>query len=77
MHNWDDMHSWGWAGMAGGLIFWAVVIALVAWFVSTHRSGSSSRESASELLDRRLASGEIDLDEYNRRRAAMQRHDGP
>ena len=57
----------------GMLAFWGAVIAVVVW---TLRSGASSGPgsappsdpSAREILDRRLADGTIDIEEYERRR---------
>ncbi len=44
-----------------GLIWWGIV-----W--SSERRRSDYRDSPREILDRRYAAGEIDKDEYERRR---------
>ncbi|HEU4980329.1 MAG TPA: SHOCT domain-containing protein [Solirubrobacterales bacterium] len=54
--------------------FWAVVIVLVVWLVRSlgfGRQRSRRGVSAIELLDQRLARGEISPDEYKERRDAL------
>lgn len=72
-----DMHDWGggwWVVMMlGMLLFWGLVIAGIVWFV---RAGTSSRPADSqkgpkELLDERLATGDISVEEYERRRDVL------
>lgn len=77
------MHDigWGWEFlMAIGMIaFWILVVLGVIWLV---RGGASSStlpspppaptESAIDILDRRLASGELTLEEYQERRDAIE-----
>ena len=61
----------GWVLMA---VFWVGFVALLVWAVSRifpegGRSGpaeSASTESPREVLNRRLAAGEIDVDTYRR-----------
>ncbi len=64
------MH-WGW------WIFWIVVIIALVWlFSQQRRSGEPSRpprESPLELLQRRYAAGEISTEEYEERRARLER----
>lgn len=66
------MHDmgWGWGVLMviGWLGIWALVIggAIALW-----RQGRGA--SASELLDRRLASGEITVEEYERLHSALSR----
>jgi putative membrane protein len=77
---WDHMNGWGWLMM----IFWSLIsigfFGLIAWFAVqwTNSRGTSpsqgSTKTARELLDERLARGEIDLDEYERRADALGRH---
>ena len=61
--------SWGWGilMMIGWLAFWALIIwgAIAIW-----RDRTPDR-SARETLDRRLAAGEISIEEYDRLRAAL------
>lgn len=52
------------------LLFWAVLLGGGVWLaISFSRPGS--RSDAQELLRERLARGEIDVDEFNRRMAAI------
>ena len=58
-------------------ITWAI-LAAGRPTASTHdapssRHGVSPPKTARELLDERLATGEIDLDEYEQRRGALER----
>ena len=74
--NWD-MHDWG-AGawivmMVFMLIFWGLVILGVAWLVRevTGRQRETEREEPLDILQRRLAAGELSVEEYERRRAVL------
>jgi putative membrane protein len=81
MWGWD----WGWGAWLGMsvmmLLFWGLVIAAIValgrYLGGTRQGGppasSSDRErpSAEELLDERFARGEIDQDEYTRRRQLL------
>jgi uncharacterized membrane protein len=70
--GWGILMTLGWLALLG--LFLAVVVAAVR----DHRA-----PSAREILDRRLAAGEINVDEYERASAAMSRdsadrtHAGP
>jgi putative membrane protein len=76
-HDWDDMGLWSWAMMfAGGLLLLLLVLAIVVLILrsSLDKDGPDDvalSPSARELLDQRLARGEIDVDEYQERRDAM------
>lgn len=75
----------GWGGMAfGGMIgivlLWVVLIAGIVWAVSRllpgRQAGHGTRptqESPEEILDRRFARGEIDLETYQAQRDALGR----
>jgi len=68
-HDGYGMAPWGWVLMAvSTLVFWGLII----WAVVTvaHRIAPSGRResSAREILDERFARGEIDEEEYARRR---------
>jgi putative membrane protein len=79
---WDHMSGWGWLMM----IVWSLIslgfLGLIAWlavqWTQTSSLGTSpsepSAKTARELLDERLARGEINLDEYERRANALDRH---
>jgi len=66
MSGWDN--GWWilmWLWMA---VFWLLVIGGIAWAVTRAGMGAGrgSASSAREVLDRRLASGEIGVEEYRR-----------
>jgi len=75
MYNWP-MHDWmdGWWPMGG--LFWIAIIALVVYAIfafSRRDSGTGSGpdgtgSSALRILDERYAKGEINRDEYLRRK---------
>ncbi len=69
----------GVGGMIGMVVFWLLLIAAIVWAVSRllpgrHvRTGHSeaAQETPEEILDRRFARGEIDLETYQVQRAAL------
>jgi putative membrane protein len=70
---WD--HDWGWAGwlamtigMAG---FWVLVALLILLVVRADRRRGAEELGPRQILERRLARGEIDVEEYRERLAAM------
>jgi putative membrane protein len=68
MMNWyGGMGAAGWLTMS---VLWVIVIAVVVWAVASlfsrgERAGSDLTERPEEILDRRLASGEIDPATYD------------
>jgi putative membrane protein len=71
--------DWGFTafmGMGVMLLFWGSIIWLVVWAVvrttRTEPTRSGNSESARSILDRRLAAGEIDADEYASRRRTLE-----
>jgi putative membrane protein len=66
--------SIGWLGMGA---FWLIVLGLIIWLVVRLLPGSfgattrTTDESALEILDRRLASGELDIETWQAQRAAL------
>ncbi len=66
-----------WFGFGGllMLLFWVFVIAGIVWLVLTlarpQMRGDGDAGSARRILDERLARGEIDVEEYRARRAAL------
>jgi putative membrane protein len=58
-------------------VLWLILLGLVVWLVVRLLPDNSSGptrpygESALEILDRRLASGQIDLDAWQAQRAAL------
>lgn len=65
-----DGHTYG---MGGGFmfVFWLLVIIAIVWIakliLSSGRSRHDSASSAREILERRLARGEIDEEEFERK----------
>ena len=75
MMNWSDgMGSGGWAVM---VVFLMLLIAGMVWAAvvllrpSDHTTGPVAVGGPSEILDRRLASGEIDAATYDALRAKL------
>ena len=71
----NGMGSLGWLGMG---VFWLVLIGLIVWLVMRllpdSRGGGTTRdtgESTLEILDRRMARGEIDTQTWQAQRAAL------
>jgi putative membrane protein len=76
--DWGHMGDWG-AGwwivmMLGMVLFWGLVIGGVVWVVhelTRRRDGSPQEPTPLGLLDRRLASGDIGIEEYKQRRSLL------
>ena len=81
MHDehWSMGYGWdmgfGWVLM---ILFWVLLIGAVVWLVTSlvmNRRGStyvsSGQESPLEILDRRLANGEIGVEEYEKVRQSL------
>lgn len=66
--------GWGWGWAMVCMVAFIAIVALVAWAIvaaSNRRDTSNTPDGPSDaisLLDRRYASGEIDENEYQRRR---------
>ncbi len=73
MDGWS-MNGWGWMSL-GSLV--AIVVILLLVRVMMDGAGSrglrTQEDPALEALRRRFSAGEIDEDEFNRRRAALAR----
>ena len=71
----NGMGSPGWLGMG---VFWLLLLGLIVWLVMRLLPGSSGQtpsptgDSAMEILDRRMANGEIDVPAWQSQRAALQ-----
>lgn len=70
---WGTGYGWLWM-----LLTWVVVIGVVVWVVTrvSARDGAQGRtgsRDARRILDERFARGEIDEDEYRRRRDELER----
>lgn len=80
---WYDGHgSWGgWLLMALAMLaFWSILLAGIVLIVKSTRSNSAHDTTAHEpddglrVLDERFARGEIDVEEYTRRREVLRGH---
>lgn len=69
------MDGWGagaWALMALGMVlFWGLVILGVVWLARALRTGPAGPMTATDVLERRLAEGDLSVEEYRQRRAAL------
>lgn len=75
--NWMMNGSYWWVGiimMLVQVLFWAGIIVLAVRFVrNTRLHGQSyTSDSAMDILRDRYAKGEIDTDEFNRRKKELQ-----
>jgi putative membrane protein len=66
----------GLLGWFGTVVFWFILLGLIVWLLVRvlPNSGAATRstgQSPLEILDRRLASGEIDLETWRAHRAAL------
>jgi putative membrane protein len=74
MNGWDGGWMWLWGTLM--MLTWVAIIVAAAWLLL--RSGRGGRrttqgsERAREILDERLASGEITPEEYRERRDMLQ-----
>ena len=78
------MHDvgWGWwVFMSIGMVaFWGLIIYVIVSVVrgpSTASSAEATRESPEQVLKRRLAEGEISVEEYEELSAAVERKPRP
>lgn len=65
----------GWWMAVSMLLFWAGVIVLLVWGIRTFSDRARPPEPprrALEVLEERLARGEIDVEEFEQRRAALE-----
>jgi uncharacterized membrane protein len=70
--DWGHMGDLSAAGWLAMIAFWALVIVGLVWamreLAGPRREGPAS---ASQILERRLAAGEISVEEYRERSAAL------
>jgi putative membrane protein len=76
--TWHDQWGWGVGGFFVMLVFmvlfWGAIIALVVWAVRQFRPNgtrATDADPAMRILEERFARGEIDVDEFARRRDAL------
>ncbi len=77
MHGYDMMSGWGgmWFGPVLMVLVPLALIVLIIWFVRTMTNGTTISPTqdigARHILDERYARGEIDDEEYQRRRSTL------
>jgi uncharacterized membrane protein len=76
MHWGNNMGAGSWIfSILGTLLILALVVAAIAWLLSARRDPDSSLstrgESANEILNRRLASGELTGEQYTQLRETL------
>lgn len=76
--TWHDQWGWGVGGFFVMLVFmvlfWGAIIALVVWGVRQFRPAgtrATGADPAMRILEERFARGEIDVDEFTRRRDVL------
>jgi len=70
--RYHDMNGGDWFWMGGVmLVLVAAVVALIIFGFGRNGRGNSPRHTPDEVLHHRLASGEIDTDEFQRRLDAI------
>lgn len=76
MYSNDHMTNGGWiVGMVGMIVVVALIIGVIVWIVSEsaggRANGTARSAEADDILDRRLASGEITVEQHERIRKAL------
>jgi len=72
--NWGASGGWMIVGGAMMLAFWAVVFWAVVSFVRRPTETGTRTRTAEEILAERFARGDLDADEFQQRRQALQAH---
>lgn len=71
--DWGHMGDWGAGSWLAMVAFWALIIVLLVGVVREFAAPRPLEPpSAVGLLERRLAAGEIGIEEYRERRAALE-----
>lgn len=78
MWGWNDAGWVGWLLMSlMMLIFWGGLAAIIVWLIrQPQRSGGDSKPSAISILEERFARGEIDEEEFHKRRDTLRQASG-
>lgn len=76
MYNYDHMSGTDWIGMGFMMVFLVVVLVVAIWAITqwtrtSDRPDLPADRSARDILDERFARGEIEIDEYQDRRRAL------
>ena len=78
-HMWHDGWGWGVGGFVMMILmmglFWAAIVVTIVWGIRQFRprdvSTPGGSTSAMRVLEERFARGEIDADEFQRRREIL------
>ncbi len=82
MMGWYGGAGMGWGAWIGMGLFWLVLLGVILYAVvrllPSGRAGGRDRdpESPEEILDRRFARGEVDIETYQAQREALRRARG-
>jgi uncharacterized membrane protein len=68
---WGYYDGWSWLWMAAMILFWGGIIALAVFAIRAF-TGPRAGDQALEVLRRRLVSGEITQEEFEKTRKALQ-----
>lgn len=80
-HSWSDWGGFGWGGfgwpwallwLVFAVLFWGGLIALLIWAVRSSTGAYRAPDRAREILQQRLAAGEISEEEYERIQRMLQ-----
>jgi putative membrane protein len=79
---WNHMTGWGWTMMLSWSLLWIGLLGVAIWAAARWARGGSHTgpperlptHTARDLLDERLARGDIDPDEYQQRRRLLEQH---
>jgi putative membrane protein len=73
MHDSDIGAGWMIVMMLGMIVFWGLVVVGIVWLlreaIGRHDSGANAEPLA--ILDRRLADGQISVEEYEERKKVL------
>lgn len=78
MMNWYGDGGYGWMGGGAMLfmaLFWILIVGVGIWLITHAMNRDKSRhvqDSPKQILDRRLASGEIDAEAYKKSRGLIE-----
>ncbi len=69
--RYHDMNGGDWFWMGGMMLVLVAAVVAIIFAFGRNGSGNSPRHTPDEVLHHRLASGEIDTDEFQRRIDAL------
>jgi putative membrane protein len=69
--DWNAMGFFGWTMM---ILFWIAVLVVIIWAIrSLGTKPSQAMQTPLELLERRFAAGEIDQEDFEKRKQLLSR----